>query len=72
MQRIGTLATSDAAIRRESARPGGLRRDGAVCCVAAPRRCYHLHRLRRHALHPAPSRTQRGLRGNWDRLYGPP
>jgi len=69
MQRIASLTTSDAVIRRESVRPGGLRRDGAVCRVAAPRRCYPPHRLRRRALHPAPSRSQRGLRGYWDRLF---
>ena len=63
MQRIASLTTSDTAIRRETTRPFGLRRDRGVCCVAAPRRCYLLHRLRRRALHPPRSRTQRGLRG---------
>jgi hypothetical protein len=63
MRGIDTLSTSDTAIRRETARPYGLRRDRGVCYVAAPRRCCLLHRLRRRALHPPRSRPQRGLRG---------
>jgi len=42
MQRLASLTTSDAAIRRETARPSGLRRETGVCGMAV---CFHPGRV---------------------------
>src|SRR5207245_3587185 len=61
--------TSDAAYARNPRAPGGFRRRGTVCFVAAPRRCSR-NGLRRGASHPAPRRSHRGPAQYPDRLLG--
>ena len=57
------LSTGDAAMRRISGRPFGLRRQRAVCVVVPPRRILVVIRQRRRSLHTARWRSQRRSRG---------
>ena len=58
MERI-SATTSDAEMRRNRPRPFGLRRQGAVCCVAPAQRIAPLIRSRRRSLHTVSWRSQR-------------
>jgi ketosteroid isomerase-like protein len=59
--------TSDAGSARNPHAPFGFRRRGAVCVVAAPRRCAAPDRVA-DASHPAPRRLERGRAQYPDRL----